>query len=117
MPQTVGEHAPQDFIVMQFEDFVYPSQIYIFETYNPGAIVKVWAFTIGEKWMCLWENDGVDADIASDSRVFAPQIRDIKTPTRIIRIEFSHRHLDYFTEVDAVVLQGECSQVLIFFQS
>lgn len=108
MPQTLNEHVSQDFIVMQFEDFVYPSQIYIFETYNPGAIVKLWAFTIAEKWMCLWENDCLDAEIASDSRVFAPPLKDIKTPTRIIRIEFSHRHLDYFTEIDAVVLQGMC---------
>lgn len=86
---------------------MYPSQICIVETYNPGAIVKLWAYTITEKWMCLWESDGLETTPRTDSQVFSPPIKDIKMPTRIIRIEFSHRHLDYFTEIDAVVLQGE----------
>lgn len=106
-PQTLNPNMPQDFIVIQFEDFVYPSQICIVETYNPGAIVKLWAFTITEKWICLWENDGLETIVRTDSRVFSPPIKDIKIPTRIIRMEFSHRYLDYFTEIDAVMLQGE----------
>lgn len=94
------------FLVIQFEDFVYPSQIYIFETYNPGAVVKVWAFTITEKWICLWENDETDASIPTDSRVFSPIIKEIKIPTKIIRIEFNHSNLEYFTEIDGVLLEG-----------
>lgn len=92
--------------MIQFEDFVYPSQIYIFETYNPGAIVKVWAFTITGKWICLWENDEINASISTDSQVFSPIIKDIKIPTKIIRIEFNHSNLEYFTEIDGVLLEG-----------
>lgn len=98
--------------MIEFEEFVFPNEIAIYETYNPGAIVKLWAFTINEKWICLWEstnsdNDSTLTDLASnDSRIFAPSIKEIKMPTRIIRIEFNHRDLDYFTEIDGVVLKG-----------
>ncbi|XP_031627657.1 F-box/LRR-repeat protein 4 [Contarinia nasturtii] len=110
MPQTVNENMPQDFIVVEFEDFVFPSDISIYETYNPGAIVKLWAFTINEKWVCLWEiderNDSGIRTCSNDSNIFSPTIKDIKIPTRIIRIEFNHRKLDYFTEIDGVLLEG-----------
>lgn len=92
--------------MIQFEDYVYPQQIYIFETYNPGAIVKLWSFTIDERWICLWEYDSTDHTIINDPRVFTPTIKNIKIPTRIIRIEFNHRNLDYFTEIDGVLLEG-----------
>lgn len=94
--------------VIQFEEYVYPRQIGIFETYNPGAIVKLWAFTIDERWTCLWNGPSCDDNttVTTDIRVFRPTIKNIKIPTKIIRIEFNHRHLDYFTEIDGVLLEG-----------
>lgn len=93
--------------MVEFEDFVFPGDISIYETYNPGAIVKLWAFTINEKWICLWEDDGNDdSNISNDSHIFSPPIKEIKIPTRIIRIEFNHRNLDYFTEIDGILLEG-----------
>lgn len=96
--------------MVEFEDFVFPSEILIYETYNPGAIVKLWAFTINERWVCLWEDDGSDDSstrtFSNDSHIFTPTIKEIKIPTRIIRIEFNHRNLDYFTEIDGVLLEG-----------
>lgn len=103
------------FVVAEFEDFVFPSDILIYETYNPGAIVKLWAFTINEKWICLWEDEHTndndnDNDTnrtgPNDSHIFQPTIKEIKIPTRIIRIEFNHRNLDYFTEIDGILLEG-----------
>lgn len=98
--------------MVEFEEFVIPSEIRIYETYNPGAIVKLWAFTINEKWICLWEDDGADDDnninriYSNDSHIFSPIIDEIKIPTRIIRIEFNHRNLDYFTEIDGILMEG-----------
>lgn len=94
--------------VVEFEEFVFPSEISIYETYNPGAIVKLWAFTINEKWICMWDgcNDTRNRTSSNDSQIFSPPINEIKIPTRIIRIEFNHRNLDYFTEIDGVVLKG-----------
>lgn len=103
-------------LVVEFEDFVFPSEVSIYETYNPGAVVKLWAFTIDEKWICLWESDKNNdnslrrqmdsVQLVNDSHIFSPSIKEIKIPTRIIRIEFNHRNLDYFTEIDGVVLDG-----------
>lgn len=77
----------------------------IFETFNPGAVVKIWAFTSTEEWICLWEEPPVK-DHLRDPREFTPTLKSIKLPTRIIRIEFNHQHLEYFTEIDGVMLTG-----------
>lgn len=39
--------------------------------------------------------------------MFSPNITKISLPTRIIKIEFNHSNLEYFTEIDAVVLVGK----------
>lgn len=98
-------------LVVEFEEYVFPREILIYGTYNPGAVVRLWAFTINEKWICLWEDDGSDENsmnqtFSNDSQIFSPTIKEIKVPTRIIRIEFNHRSLDYFTEIDGVLLEG-----------
>ena len=36
-------------IDVQFNDAVYPTEIEIFETYNPGAVVRILAFNSDEK--------------------------------------------------------------------
>lgn len=66
---------------MQFEDYVYPQKISIFETYNAGAICKIWAFTITDNWICLWENKR-KPECIPDSRAFAPPIKQIKIPAK-----------------------------------
>lgn len=90
--------------VINFTDFVFPTEIQVFETYNPGAIVKIWAFTITEKWILLWQ--GPTQYIERKSKIFSPSIRKISEPTRILRLEFNHAKLDYFTELDALMLIG-----------
>ncbi|CAF1543783.1 unnamed protein product, partial [Rotaria sordida] len=36
-----GNRAPDEFIIVGFERAVYPEQIDIYETYNPGAVIRV----------------------------------------------------------------------------
>lgn len=92
--------------MVQFEEFVFPDHVTIFETFNPGAVVKIWAFTSTEEWICLWDEQSC-RDQLRDPREFTPTLRCCNLPTRIIRIEFNHQHLDYFTEIDAVMLTGK----------
>lgn len=71
--------------------------------------MKLWAFTMNEKWICLWDcnNDPTPIpQLSNDSHIFSPTLNEVKIPTRIIRIEFNHRNLDYFTEIDGVMLEG-----------
>lgn len=104
MPQTLPEISSQDYVVLEFEEFVFPHQVTIFETYNPGALVKIWAFTLTEKWICLWEDKPMI--VPKKARLFSPPIKTIQIPTRTIRLDFNHSCLDYFTEIDAVMLIG-----------
>lgn len=105
MPQSIDPLTPQDYIVLHFEQYVLPRQLTIFETYNPGAVIGIWAYTLEEKWMKLWS--GVpNSNIEKKSRAFMPPLGRISSPTRMIKLEFYHSHLEYFTELDAVKLSG-----------
>lgn len=86
--QNLPTLPSEDFIVIGFEQFVVPEKLIIFETYNPGAIVRIWAFTVEEKWICLWETTKQQLQ-ASNARCtlrkatpFAPPIKLIKIPTQ-----------------------------------
>lgn len=92
------------FLVVQFEEYVYPEQLCIFETYNPGAVVQVYAYTINEEWILLWQEKSKKTP--KTTRLFSPNIKKIWDPTRIIRLDFNHTYLHYFTEIDAIMLTG-----------
>ncbi|GAB0095762.1 F-box/LRR-repeat protein 4 [Sergentomyia squamirostris] len=113
-PSTMQELQPSnfldipihDFIVVEFEEFVIPQAISIYETYNPGAIVKIWGyFNTTESWQCLW-SALPDLYVERRPRKFTPPLRRVCQPTKIIRLEFNHIFLDYFTEIDGIVLTG-----------
>lgn len=111
MPQSVPAHAAQDYITLEFEEYVWPTRISIFESYNPGAVCQVWALNMFQ-WQLLWQANSGDADALllpppqQRSRLFSPPLADAQSPTRCIRLDFQHRHLDYFAELDAVLLVG-----------
>ncbi|XP_022813813.1 F-box/LRR-repeat protein 4 isoform X2 [Spodoptera litura] len=102
MPQNASAITSQDFVV-SFEKAVYPLEVSIFETYNPGALVRIWALG-PTAWMLLWE--GEPEYVGDTPRIFSPPIRQINVPTRILRLEFNHKLLPYYTELDAVLLRG-----------
>jgi len=107
MTQNLPALTADDFVVLQFEEYVFPEAIRIYETYNPGAVIRIWAYTIAERWSLLWEAKEFGLDrIAPRARMFSPTIRRIGFPCRIIRLEYNHSRLEYFTEIDAVVLVG-----------
>lgn len=65
---------------MKFEDYVYPEQLCIFETYNPGAVIQVWAYTINEEWSLLWEER--PQRVSRQTRMFSPNINKLRDPTK-----------------------------------
>nr|XP_039251668.1 F-box/LRR-repeat protein 4-like [Styela clava] len=125
----------EDYIDLVFDQSVYPWSIAIFETYNPGAVVRILALrqsfpvhNIGlsqneerpmpvpvpfapgcSHWEILWECSSPEQNLPSSSneaRMFAPILNEMKHLTRIIRLEFCSTHLQYYTELDAVELTG-----------
>lgn len=111
-PQNFTDAPPaDDYILLRFEEPVCPEIIKIFETYNPGGIVRIWAFTLTEQWICLWdirdpEDNGCPIE-RNKARVFCPRLKPCSDPTRYIRLEFNHVRLQYSTQLDAVLLIGQ----------
>ncbi|XP_049873276.1 F-box/LRR-repeat protein 4 [Pectinophora gossypiella] len=104
MPQNSSSIGSQDFVEVSFERAVYPMEVSVFETYNPGALIRIWAW--GPKsWVLLWE--GEPEYVGDTPRIFSPPIREMNFPSRVLRLEFNHRLLPYYTELDAVLLKGK----------
>lgn len=65
-----------------FDEAVFPFQVSVYETYNPGSVVRIWAgsLTGKKKWELLWE--GESQTVGHKPRIFSPVIRTIDFPTR-----------------------------------
>ncbi|XP_017055759.1 F-box/LRR-repeat protein 4 isoform X2 [Drosophila ficusphila] len=106
-PQNLPKLATHDYVVVYFEEFVVPTEVAIFETFNPGAVVRIWAYSLTKHWTCLWE--ATEEDLArppADSRRFAPPLKKTNLMTKTLRIDFNHSRLNYYTEIDAIMLCG-----------
>lgn len=76
-------------LVLYFEEYVIPEEISIFETFNPGAVVRIWSYTIAKTWLCLWEDAQFYhtdrktlSRISNQSRRFRPKLRRTQLPTK-----------------------------------
>ncbi|CAL1528204.1 unnamed protein product [Lymnaea stagnalis] len=110
---TPSEFASEDFIEISFAEYLYPVRIEVYETYNPGAIVRILACdraggTDADKgqitWVTLWR--GQPKPCKQRPRIFAPHLKKINFATNLIRLELNHHHLDYYTELDGIKLIG-----------
>ncbi|KAI8034190.1 hypothetical protein M5D96_013041 [Drosophila gunungcola] len=105
--QNLPKLTTHDYIVVYFEEFVVPTEVAIFETFNPGSVVRIWAYGLTKHWTCLWEATESDlARPALDSRRFAPALKKTTMITKTLRIDFNHSRLNYYTEIDAIMLCG-----------
>uniref|UniRef100_A0A8I3WKV9 F-box/LRR-repeat protein 4 n=1 Tax=Callithrix jacchus TaxID=9483 RepID=A0A8I3WKV9_CALJA len=88
--------------------------VYVLETYHPGAVIRILACSANPyspnppaevRWEILWSERPTKVN-ASQARQFKPCIKQINFPTNLIRLEVNSSLLDYYTELDAVVLHG-----------
>lgn len=94
---------------MGFEDIeyrepVYPIRVSIYELYNPGSVIAIWAQDYYGQWFQLWS--GLPQIVTQQSRLFSPPLQLCNFKTKMLRLEFNHSLLDYYTELDAVSLIG-----------
>ncbi|KAM7382473.1 hypothetical protein PAMP_002200 [Pampus punctatissimus] len=104
----------QDYIELGFEDPVYPTAVEVLETYYPGAIVQILACSHNPfsqnpptdvRWEVLWSGEPTKV-LTPQARQFSPNIKHINFPTNLLRLEVNSSLLDYYTELDAVILRG-----------
>ncbi|XP_071469294.1 F-box/LRR-repeat protein 4 isoform X1 [Marmota flaviventris] len=112
--RTPHNFQSQDYVELTFEQQVYPTAVHVLETYHPGAVIRILACSAnpyspsppGEvRWEILWSERPTKVN-ASQARQFKPCIKQINFPTNLIRLEINSSLLDYYTELDAVVLHG-----------
>ncbi|XP_022376014.1 F-box/LRR-repeat protein 4 isoform X2 [Enhydra lutris kenyoni] len=112
--RTPPNFQSQDYVELAFEQQVYPTAVHVLETYHPGAVIRILACSANPyspippaevRWEILWSEKPTKVN-ASQARQFKPCIKQINFPTNLIRLEVNSSLLDYYTELDAVVLHG-----------
>ena len=104
----------EDFIDLLYPKALYPTEVIIYETFSPGAVVRVLACDRAPydhqdaenpcRWEVLWEGENHVADPVA--RKFVCKSKKIDFKTRHIRVEFNSTLCGYYTEVDAISLSG-----------
>ncbi|KAL2084831.1 hypothetical protein ACEWY4_020349 [Coilia grayii] len=103
-----------DFLELAFEEPVYPTAVEVLETYHPGAVVQILACSLNPftqnpptdvRWEVLWSGEPSKAP-TPHSRQFSPTIRHLSFPTNLLRVEVNSGLLEYYTELDAIILRG-----------
>lgn len=72
------------------------------ETFNPLGFTVQLSFS---RWEVLWSGEPTKV-LTPQARQFSPNIKHINFPTNLLRIEVNSSLLDYYTELDAVILRG-----------
>ncbi|XP_051016657.1 F-box/LRR-repeat protein 4 isoform X2 [Acomys russatus] len=119
--RTPSNFQSQDYVELTFEQQVYPTAVHVLETYHPGAVIRILACSANPyspnppaevRWEILWSERPTKVN-ASQARQFKPCIKQINFPTNLIRLEVNSSLLDYYTELDAVVLHGTKDKPLL----
>ncbi|XP_020853984.1 F-box/LRR-repeat protein 4 isoform X1 [Phascolarctos cinereus] len=112
--RTPQNFQSQDYVELAFEEPVYPTAVHVLETYHPGAIIRILACSANPyspnppaevRWEILWSERPTKVN-TPQARQFKPYIKQINFPSNLIRLEVNSTLLDYYTELDAVVLHG-----------
>lgn len=76
MPEYQDPIVSEDYIVVSFEEAVLATRISIYESFNPGAVVRIWGGRDGGSWYLLWQ--GAPQRDRSESRPFSPKLKIIR---------------------------------------
>nr|XP_055186583.1 F-box/LRR-repeat protein 4 isoform X2 [Nyctereutes procyonoides] len=123
--RTPPNFQSQDYVELTFEQQVYPTAVHVLETYHPGAVIRILACSANPyspippaevRWEILWSETPTKVN-ASQARQFKPCIKQINFPTNLIRLEVNSSLLDYYTELDAVMLHGTKDKPVLSLQT
>lgn len=94
----------EDFVTVRFDYAVIPTRLFIYETYNPGSIVRIWGRQMKQKWVLMWE--GEPQECPPQARKFQPDIFKVNCLIDTIRLDLNCSKLDHHTCFDAILLIG-----------
>lgn len=97
--------AGEQTLELTYEHAVFPTAVRIFESYNPGAVIRIEAFDAdGDAWVTLWK--GQPEQPEEEFRVFSPELAEIDFAVDTIRIVLDTDAIESWNEIDAVELVG-----------
>ncbi|KAL1512136.1 hypothetical protein AB1Y20_005404 [Prymnesium parvum] len=98
---------PHEFVELEFESPMYVSALEIYETYRPGACVRVCLHTTAGGWDEVWRGRSEQDRLPAVSRVFSPPLQWRGYPTTAVRIDIcAPTNSAGPAQVDAVRLLG-----------
>ena len=109
--------AASDFIELQFDEAVYPTDIRVYETFCPGGLVRILISDLGteipegtphlSRWKLLWSGSSFKGEhIYTVATPKLPKHNKNSFATRRLRLEFNDKLAEYYHELDAVELVG-----------
>jgi hypothetical protein len=95
-----------EWLLVEFADAVVPKSIMVYESYNPGALVKVSLFTLEGKEVEVWS--GADPTPTADGKGIGVIEPKEKFKTNRVKLYFDSKNGPGWNEIDAVgILDGE----------
>jgi len=94
----------EEFLHLRFSQAVYVCGVDIFETWNPGCVVKLLAHD-GQNWHTLWSGP-LQQPLPEIPRVFSPPFSCTPFKSNEIRIHLDCSNSISWTEIDAIRLRG-----------
>eukprot|EP01080_Neovahlkampfia_damariscottae_P000158 gene158-4404_t len=96
----------KEFLEIEYSKSVYPIKMEIYETFNPGSLVKIKAKNPKGKWTILWESKP-DRCLKEESRIFSPKLKKVDFKTNKFRLEIDQTGSKSWYEIDAIKLTGK----------
>lgn len=100
----IGRNAGLQWVELGFEEAVYVERVDIYETFNPGAAIKVELEDTTGRWYLIWEGKGGSA--GTSSRVFSVKNGIVTVPCQRVRITLDTDSVAGWNEIDAVSITG-----------
>lgn len=97
--------SQQETLVLAYAQPVIPVGLEIYESYNPGAIVRVEFFDLNtDEWVVAWEGTAETAGL--DFATFRPALLPVNFATDQVRLTVDEPSVSGWNEIDAVKLIG-----------
>lgn len=107
--QTAWASQSQDdsdeWLMLEYKTPVWAAALHIYETYNPGAVVRVTAYTLDDREIEVWRR-ARPGGAAAPGAIFRPALQK-RVLTNRIKIYLDSRHVAGWNEIDAVGLKDE----------
>ncbi|XP_024870740.1 uncharacterized protein LOC112453926 [Temnothorax curvispinosus] len=88
-----------------------PIRVSIYEVYNPGNVIQIWAQDPNKQWFQLW--NGSSQIVPPTSRLFSPPLsHPCYFKTKMLRLVFENSSPKSYTKLDAVMLIGTSDLIL-----